>query len=44
MEKTDEKKVDGEERDDAPRILESEEADRGDRPNTCRSCGGSKFC
>lgn len=28
----------------APLIVEEETAEAGDRPNTCRSCGGSQFC
>lgn len=43
MEKTPEKKTDTQ-KDDKPRIVETEKADRGDRPNTCRQCAGSKFC
>ncbi len=27
-----------------PRILEVEAADRGEKPNSCRYCAGSKFC
>lgn len=43
MEKPEEKKADTK-KDDKPRIVESEKAERGDRPNTCRDCAGSKFC
>ena len=27
-----------------PMIIESDSADRGDKPNTCRGCLSSKFC
>ncbi|HUT77478.1 MAG TPA: hypothetical protein VM285_07315 [Polyangia bacterium] len=27
-----------------PRIVEEEVDAAGDRPNTCRACGGSQFC
>lgn len=43
MEKAPEKKADTQ-KDEKPRIVESEKADRGDRPNTCRACADSKFC
>jgi len=27
-----------------PRIIRSAKGDRGEKPNTCRACAGSKFC
>jgi hypothetical protein len=42
--KSDKKKEADRKKDEKPRIVEAEKADRGDRPNTCRACGGSKFC
>ena len=43
MEKEAPKKTD-DKQEEQPRIVESEKADRGDRPNTCRDCAGSKWC
>jgi len=43
MDQTTEKKTDTK-KEEKPRIVESEKADRGDRPNTCRDCAGSKWC
>ncbi len=37
-------KIDKKDKSSKPMILEAGKADRGDRPNTCRGCVGSKFC
>ncbi|MFO8073841.1 MAG: hypothetical protein R6V85_18420 [Polyangia bacterium] len=41
---TEKERVEESTEEQAPRILEAEAADRGEKPNTCRYCAGSKFC
>ena len=42
--KPNERHVDERREEEDPQILEADTADRGEKPNTCRFCAGSKFC